>query len=118
MPITSGCFLLGALAIAGFRRSMALEQANHLSCPGEGRAVVGSIIAVAVNILTMAVMVRAGFRVFWETLARLCSGAVAEGSAGRHVGADGNSWALCLLLGVYLELPIPCWIVLPSFWRP
>jgi hydrogenase-4 component F len=109
MPITSGCFLLGALALAGFPPLngfwskltiyLALAQAGLWWA---------AIIAVATGFLTMAVMVRAGVRVFWGEPR---ASAVAE-PAVREVPAV--MWlpmvalgALCLLLGVYPQVAYP-----------
>ncbi len=109
MPITSGCFFLGVLAIAGlpplngFWSKLTIYLA--LAKAGLWWA---AIIAVATSILTMAVMVRAGFRVFWG---RLRTAAVKE-SAVKEVPAA--MWlpmaalgALCLLLGIYPQAAYP-----------
>jgi proton-translocating NADH-quinone oxidoreductase chain N len=66
MPITSACFLLGALAIAGFPPLNGfwskLTVYLALAKAGMWWAVV---IAVLTSILTIVVMLRAGYRVFW-----------------------------------------------------
>jgi formate hydrogenlyase subunit 3/multisubunit Na+/H+ antiporter MnhD subunit len=66
MPITSACFFLGALALAGFPPLngfwskltiyLALAQAGLWWA---------AVIAILTSVLTMVVMVRAGYRVFW-----------------------------------------------------
>ena len=109
MPITSGCFLLGALAIAGFPPLngfwskltiyLALAQAGLWWA---------AVLAVATSVLTMIVMVRAGIRVFWG---KPRTAAVAE-SAVREVPAVmwlpmATLAALCLLLGVYPQVAYP-----------
>jgi hydrogenase-4 component F len=105
MPITSGCFLLGALAIAGlpplngFWSKLTIYLA--LAKAGLWWA---AIIAVATSFLTMAVMVRAGFRVFWgEPHPEL---AVKEAPAVMWLPM-ATLGALCLLLGVYPQAAYP-----------
>jgi formate hydrogenlyase subunit 3/multisubunit Na+/H+ antiporter MnhD subunit len=109
MPITSGCFFLGALALAGFPPLngfwskltvyMALARAGLWWA---------AVIAVLVSILTMVVMVRAAYRVFWGE--RESSGASA--SVVKEVPA--RMWApmvflagMCALLGIYPQMPYP-----------
>ncbi len=105
MPITSGCFLLGVLAIAGlpplngFWSKLTIYLA--LAKAGLWWA---AIIAVATSFLTMAVMVRAGFRVFWgEPRPEL---AVKEAPAVMWLPM-ATLGALCLLLGVYPRVAYP-----------
>jgi formate hydrogenlyase subunit 3/multisubunit Na+/H+ antiporter MnhD subunit len=66
MPVTSACFFVGALAIAGFPPLngfwskltiyLALAKAGMWWAAG---------IAIVTSILTIVVMLRAGYRVFW-----------------------------------------------------
>jgi len=109
MPITSGCFLLGALAIAGFPplNGFWSKLTIYLALAKAGLWW-AAIIAVAAGILTMAVMVRAGVRVFWG---EPHASAVPEPDV-REVPAV--MWlpmvtlgALCLLLGVYPQVAYP-----------
>jgi len=109
MPITSACFFLGALAIAGFPPLngfwskltvyLALARAGLWWAAG---------IAILASILTMAVMVRAAYRVFWGDWR---SSSTPELSV-REVPA--LMWvpmvalaALCVLLGIYPQAPYP-----------
>jgi hydrogenase-4 component F len=66
MPITSGCFFLGALAIAGFPplNGFWSKLTVYLALARAGLWW-AAVIAILASILTMAVMVRAGYRVFW-----------------------------------------------------
>jgi hydrogenase-4 component F len=109
MPITSGCFLLGALAIAGFPplNGFWSKLTIYLALAKAGLWW-AAIIAVAAGFLTMAVMVRAAFRVFWGDPH---ASAVPE-PAVREVPAV--MWlpmvtlgALCLLLGLYPQAAYP-----------
>jgi hydrogenase-4 component F len=66
MPITSACFLLGALAIAGFPplNGFWSKLTVYLALAKAGMWW-AAIIAILTSILTMVVMLRAGYRVFW-----------------------------------------------------
>jgi formate hydrogenlyase subunit 3/multisubunit Na+/H+ antiporter MnhD subunit len=109
MPITSGCFLLGALAIAGFPPLngfwskltiyLALAQAGLWWA---------AVLAVATSVLTMVVMVRAGVRVFWGTprTAAVAGPAVHEVPAVMWMPMAALG-ALCLLLGLYPQVAYP-----------
>ncbi len=105
MPVTSACFFLGALAIAGFPPLngfwskltvyLALAQA------GLWWAAIAAIVA---SILTMAVMVRAGYRVFW--------GESTEALIVKKVPA--RMWVpmailatVCVVIGIDPQLPYP-----------
>jgi proton-translocating NADH-quinone oxidoreductase chain N len=109
MPITSGCFFLGALAIAGFPplNGFWSKLTVYLALARAGLWW-AAVIAILASILTMAVMVRAGYRVFWGDRR---SSATPELSV-REVPA--LMWvpmvvlaALCVLLGVYPQAPYP-----------
>jgi formate hydrogenlyase subunit 3/multisubunit Na+/H+ antiporter MnhD subunit len=109
MPITSGCFLLGALAIAGFPplNGFWSKLTIYLALAKAGLWW-AAIIAVAAGILTMAVMVRAGFRVFWgePQASALPEPAVREVPAVMWLPM-ATLGALCVLLGVYPQAVYP-----------
>jgi formate hydrogenlyase subunit 3/multisubunit Na+/H+ antiporter MnhD subunit len=108
MPITSGCFLLGALAIAGFPplNGFWSKLTIYLALAKAGMWW-AAILAVATSILTMAVMVRAGFRVFWgKPRAAAAEPAVREVPAVMWLPM-ATLGALCLLLGVYPQIAYP-----------
>lgn len=109
MPITSGCFLLGALAIAGFPplNGFWSKLTIYLALARAGLWW-AAIIAVAVSILTTAVMVRAGFKVFWGNLrtAAVPEPAVKEVPAVMWLPM-ATLGALCLLLGVCPQAAYP-----------
>jgi formate hydrogenlyase subunit 3/multisubunit Na+/H+ antiporter MnhD subunit len=67
MPITSACFLLGALAIAGFPplNGFWSKLTVYLALARAGMWW-AAVIAILTSILTMVVMLRAGYRVFWR----------------------------------------------------
>ncbi len=109
MPITSGCFFLGALAIAGFPPLNGfwskLTVYLALARAGLWWAVV---IAILTSILTMVVMVRVGYKVFWGD--RRSS----SGSELRVREVPVLMWApmavlatLCVLIGIYPQAPYP-----------
>jgi hydrogenase-4 component F len=107
MPVTSGCFFLGALAIAGFPplNGFWSKLTVYLALARAGLWW-AAVIAVLTSILTMAVMVRAGYRVFWGSRP---SGGAAELNV-REVPA--MMWVpmavlagMCVLLGVYPQAP-------------
>ena len=109
MPITSACFFLGALAIAGFPPLNGfwskLTVYFALARAGLWWA---AVIAVVVSILTMVVMVRAAYRVFWGERGSIST----SGSVVREVPA--RMWVpmvflagMCALLGIYPQMPYP-----------
>jgi hydrogenase-4 component F len=109
MPITSGCFFLGALAIAGFPplNGFWSKLTVYLALARAGLWW-AAVIAILTSILTMVVMVRAGYRVFWGER-RLSS---ASELPVREVPV--LMWApmaalaaLCVLLGIYPQAPYP-----------
>ncbi len=102
MPVTSACFLVGALAIAGFPpfNGFMSKLTIYLALAQSGLwwAVA---LAVFASVLTMVALMRPFYRVFWAVPA----GAGAEGAPVREVPAF--MWApmvvlaaLCLLLGL------------------
>lgn len=106
MPITSGCFLLGALAISGFPplNGFWSKLTIYLALAKAGLWW-AAIVAVAVGVLTTAVMVRAGFRVFWgePRASAVQEPAVREAPALMWLPM-ATLGALCLLLGVYPQV--------------
>jgi hydrogenase-4 component F len=109
MPVTSACFFLGALAIAGFPplNGFWSKLTIYLALARAGLWW-AAVIAVLTSILTMVVMVRAGYRVFWgnRPLSRVSSPPV------RKVPA--RMWApmvllatVCVLLGIFPQVPYP-----------
>jgi len=109
MPITSACFFLGALAIAGLPplNGFWSKLTVYLALARAGLWW-AAVIAILASILTMAVMVRAGYRVFWGDWR---SGSIPESNV-REVPA--LMWApmvalaaLCVLLGIYPQAPYP-----------
>jgi proton-translocating NADH-quinone oxidoreductase chain N len=109
MPITSACFFVGALAIAGFPplNGFWSKLTVYLALARAGLWW-AAVIAVGVSILTMVVMVRAAYRVFWGERSAGC----ASSSAAREVPA--RMWVpmvflagMCALLGIYPQMPYP-----------
>jgi multicomponent Na+:H+ antiporter subunit D len=109
MPITSACFFLGALAIAGFPplNGFWSKLTVYLALARAGLWW-AAVIAVAVSILTMVVMVRAAYRVFWGEQGSSSEAA----SLVREVPA--RMWVpmaflagMCVLLGIYPQMPYP-----------
>jgi proton-translocating NADH-quinone oxidoreductase chain N len=109
MPITSACFFLGALAIAGFPplNGFWSKLTVYLALAKAGLWWVAAI-AILTSILTMAVMVRAAYRVCWGE--RRSSGA----SELRVSEVPVLMWApmavlatLCVLLGIFPRAPFP-----------
>jgi hydrogenase-4 component F len=109
MPITSACFFLGALAIAGFPplNGFWSKLTVYLALARAGLWW-AAVIAVLVSILTMVVMVRAAYRVFW--------GEQGSGSASAAVVREvpARMWipmvflaGMCALLGIYPQMPYP-----------
>ena len=109
MPITSACYFLGALALAGFPPLngfwskltvyLALARAGLWWAAG---------IAILASILTMVVMVRAGYRVFWGNLptGSAFSPNLKEVPAQMFVPMIILA-AICVLLGIYPQAPYP-----------
>jgi hydrogenase-4 component F len=109
MPITSACFFLGALAIAGFPplNGFWSKFTVYLALSRAGLWW-AAVIAVVVSILTMVVMVRAAYRVFWGERGSIST----PESAVKEVPA--RMWVpmaflagVCALLGVYPQMPYP-----------
>jgi len=109
MPITSACFFVGALALAGFPPLngfwskltiyLALARAGMWWAAG---------VAIVASILTMVVMVRAGYRVFWGDLP------TGSGSPANLKEVPARMFVpmmilalICVLLGTYPQAPYP-----------
>jgi hydrogenase-4 component F len=108
MPVTGACFFVGALAIAGFPpfNGFWSKLTVYLALAKAGLWWAAAI-AVVTSILTMAVMIRAGYRVFWGPQ-QPGSGesSVAEVSATMWVPMVGLA-GLCVLLGIFPTAPYP-----------
>src|SRR5271157_1933346 len=109
MPITSGCFFLGALALAGFPplNGFWSKLTVYLALARAGLWW-AAVIAILVSVLTMVVMVRAAYRVFWGEQ----GWSSASAPLVREVPA--RMWApmvflagMCALLGIYPQMPYP-----------
>jgi len=109
MPITSACFLLGALAIAGFPplNGFWSKLTVYLALARAGMWW-AAVIAILTSILTVVVMLRAGYRVFWGEPRSSGTSALAA----REVPA--LMWvpmvvlaAMCGLLGIWPQGPYP-----------
>lgn len=108
MPITSACYFLGALALAGFPPLngfwskltiyLALAKAGLWWAAG---------VAILASILTMVVMVRAGYKVFWGNRP---SGppppGLKEVPARMYVPMMILA-AICVLVGIFPQAPYP-----------
>ena len=109
MPITSACYFVGALALAGFPPLngfwskltiyLALARAGMWWAAG---------VAILASILTMVVMVRAGYRVFWGNLptGNASPPNLKEVPARMFVPMMILA-AICVLLGIYPQAPYP-----------
>ena len=109
MPITSACYFVGALALAGFPPLngfwskltiyLALARAGMWWAAG---------VAILASILTMVVMVRAGYRVFWGNLPTGSASPpnLKEVPARMFVPMMILA-AICVLLGIYPQAPYP-----------
>ena len=109
MPITSACFFLGALGIAGFPPLNGfwskLTVYLALARAGLWWAAIAAIVA---SILTMVVMVRTGYRVFWggRTVADVSAPSVKEVPARMWVPMAILATA-CAAIGIDPQLPYP-----------
>jgi len=109
MPVTSACFFIGALAIAGFPplNGFWSKLTVYLALAGAGLWW-ASITAIVASVLTMVVMVRAGYRVFWGER----PSGQASGSTVKEVPA--HMWipmailaTACVVIGIDPQLPYP-----------
>lgn len=106
MPVTSGCFLVGALAISGFPPFNGfLSKLTVFVALAQSHLWWALALAVATGVLTAVVLVRAAYSVFWRD------------EAGRFGDAREAPWtmlapmivvaALCVVLGVAPQLVAP-----------
>lgn len=108
MPITSACFFLGALALVGFpplngfwsKLTIYLALAESGLWWAAAMAILGSI-------LTMVVMIRAGYRVFWGNLRPDTSALSPKEVPARMFVPMTILSAMCVLLGVLPQAPYP-----------
>jgi formate hydrogenlyase subunit 3/multisubunit Na+/H+ antiporter MnhD subunit len=109
MPVTSICFLVGALAISGFPpfNGFWSKLTIYLALAKSGLWW-AAVIAVLSSVLTMVALLRPAYRLFWANPA----GPVAVSGPARRVPA--SMWApmallaaICLLLGVAPNLAYP-----------
>jgi len=109
MPITSASFFLGALAIAGFPplNGFWSKLTVYLALARAGLWW-AAITAIVASILTMVVMVRVGYRVFWGER----PSGMASGSTVKEVPA--HMWVpmailatACVVIGIDPQLPYP-----------
>jgi hydrogenase-4 component F len=109
MPITSASFFLGALAIAGFPplNGFWSKLTVYLALARAGLWWAAAI-AVLVSILTMVVMVRAAYRVFWgkRDASSPCALVVREVPARMWVPMAFLA-GTCALIGIYPQMPYP-----------
>jgi hydrogenase-4 component F len=109
MPVTSGCFFLGALAIAGFPplNGFMSKLTVYLALAKAGLWW-ACVIAIGASVLTMVVLVRAAYSVFWgsprgATLAQL---QVREVPVVMWVPMVILAGA-CVVLGIFPQAPFP-----------
>jgi multicomponent Na+:H+ antiporter subunit D len=103
MPVTSACFVLGALALAGFPplNGFWSKLTIYLALARAGLWW-AAVLAVLTSILTMVVMVRAAVRVFWGN--RVSAAAVRDVPA-RMWAPMAVLAAICVLLGTFPQAP-------------
>jgi formate hydrogenlyase subunit 3/multisubunit Na+/H+ antiporter MnhD subunit len=109
MPVTSACYFMGAFALAGFPPLngfwskltiyLALARAGLWWAAG---------IAIVTSVLTMVVMIRTGYKVFWENrpLTNATAPDLKEVPALMFVPMTVLA-GLCALLGIWPQLPYP-----------
>lgn len=79
MPVTSFCFIFGALALGGLPPLNAfLSKFSLFLALGEAHLWWAVAIAILTGLLTLACLVRAGYKVFWAPAAGDASPAAAE----------------------------------------
>jgi len=118
MPVTSACFLLGALAISGFPplNGFWSKLTIYLALANAGLWW-AAVIAILASILTTVVMVRAGYRVFWgdpspaSVAHQGAPGAVATAATGEVPARMFIPMiilaAACAVLGIFPQAPYP-----------
>jgi len=109
MPVTSACYFMGAFALAGFPPLngfwskltiyLALARAGLWWAAG---------IAIVTSVLTMVVMMRTGYKVFWgnRPLTNATAPELKEVPALMFVPMTVLA-GLCALLGIWPQLPYP-----------
>jgi hydrogenase-4 component F len=109
MPVTGACFLVGALAISGFPPFNGFwSKLTVYLALAQGGLWWAAVLAAVTSVLTMVVLVRAVYRVFWAAPA----GGVAAAGSVREVPA--LLWVpmaalavACAVLGVAPQLVYP-----------
>lgn len=109
MPLTSACYFVGALALAGFPPLngfwskltiyLALAKAGLWWAAG---------IAIVASILTMVVMIRAGYKVFWGNRPSGDASTLSTKEVPARMFVPMMILAaVCILLGTYPQAPYP-----------
>jgi len=109
MPITSGCFFLGALALSGFPplNGFWSKLTLYLAFAHAGLWW-AAVIAILTSVLTTVVMVRAGYRVFWgKCVLEGAAAANPKGVPARMSVPMVVLAATCVFLGVFPQAPWP-----------
>jgi hydrogenase-4 component F len=109
MPVTSACFFLGALALAGFPplNGFWSKLTIYLALARAGLWWAAAI-AIAASVLTMVVMVRAGYRVFWGNAQPAANiGVNFKEVPARMFVPMMILAAICVVLGVFPQAPYP-----------
>ena len=109
MPITSTCFFLGALALAGFPplNGFWSKLTVYLALARAGLWW-AAVIAILTSILTMAVMVRAGYKVFWGERHSSSASVLQAREVPVLMWAPMAVLAtLCVLFGIFPQAPFP-----------
>lgn len=109
MPVTAACFLIGALSISGLPPFNGFMSKLTIYLAG---AEIGMwwavILAIFTSLLTMIVLIRAGYRVFWGELKAGSSDQEGIREAPASILIPMIILAgLCVVLGVYPQLAYP-----------
>jgi len=111
MPITGACFVVGALAIAGFPPTNGfMSKLTIFLALARARMWWAVVLGLLAGFMTAAVMLRAAYRVFWGEPTQ--EAALRQAGDVREVPA--SLWvpmlvlaAACLVLGVFPQLAYP-----------
>jgi len=109
MPVTSACFFIGALALAGFPplNGFWSKLTVYLALARAGLWWAAAI-SILTSILTMAVMVRTAYRVFWGEKNATGTSALTVKQVPARMGIPMAILATaCVLLGIAPQLPYP-----------
>lgn len=109
MPVTSACFFIGALGIAGFPplNGFWSKLTVYLALARAGLWW-AAVISVVTSILTMAVMIRAAYRVFWAEQGHGVLDTPAVKEVPKRMWIPMAILATsCVLLGIFPNLPYP-----------